>query len=105
MKGYFRSNLDHPSKIQQSKPLLPYSVDENRGGGGVAPWSKELGIDGPRSSGSTYGALIFDPILPTRPRWHKESVLLTCGGEIGPQRAGDDGATQAGFDGDEVLSQ
>jgi hypothetical protein len=42
--------------------------------------------------------------FPTRPRWYKESILLTCGDEIGSQRAGNVGAAQAGFNGDEVLS-
>jgi hypothetical protein len=47
MNSYFCSNLDHSSKIQWSKPLLPYSVNENKGGGGVAPWLvvRELGYD------------------------------------------------------------
>jgi hypothetical protein len=45
-KGYFRSNLDRPSKIQWSKLLLPYLVSENRGGVGVAAWPRvrELGF-------------------------------------------------------------
>jgi hypothetical protein len=51
-----------------------------------------------------YGALNFDLILPTRPRWYKESILLTCSDEIGSQRVGDIGAAQAGFNSDEVLS-
>jgi hypothetical protein len=37
-----------------------------------------------------------------QPRWHKESILLTCGGEIGSQRVGDDGLVWAGFNSDEV---
>jgi hypothetical protein len=38
MKSYFRSNPDHPSKIEWPTLLLPYSADKNRGGGKVAPW-------------------------------------------------------------------
>jgi hypothetical protein len=37
-KTYFHSNLDHPFKIQWFKSFLPYSDNENRGGGGVPPW-------------------------------------------------------------------
>jgi hypothetical protein len=29
-----------------------------------------------------YGALFLDVILPTQSRWHKGSILLTCGGGI-----------------------
>jgi hypothetical protein len=54
--------------------------------------------------GSPYDALVYDVILPTQPRWHKGSILLTSGCEIGPQRAGGIGAARAGFDGDEVSS-
>jgi hypothetical protein len=39
-----------------------------------------------------------------QPRWHKGSILLTCGGKIDPQRADGVGATWVGFDGEEVLS-
>jgi hypothetical protein len=65
--------------IQWPKLLLLYLIDENRGGGGVAPWSvvRELRF-------TVYDALVYDVILPMQPRWHKGSILLTCGGEIGP---------------------
>jgi hypothetical protein len=51
-----------------------------------------------------YGALIFDAILPTRARWNRGYVLLTCGGGIGSQRADDVGAACVGFNVDEDLS-
>jgi hypothetical protein len=56
------------------------------------------------SLGSPYGALFLDAILPTQPRWHKGSILLTCDDEIDPQRASGISAAQVGFDDDEVLS-
>jgi hypothetical protein len=91
MKSYFCSNPDCPSKIQRSMLLLPYSVDKDTGGGGVAPWPavRELGF--------ALQCDIFNVILPTQPRWHKGSILLTCGGEIGSQRAGDVGVAQGGL--------
>jgi hypothetical protein len=50
---------------------------------------------------SPYGALFLDVIPPT----HKGSVLLTCSGRIGSQRAGDVGAARAVFNGGGVLSR
>jgi hypothetical protein len=54
---------------------------------------------------SPYGALFLDVIPPTQSRQHKGSVLLTCSGRIGSQRAGDVGAARAVFDGGGVLSR
>jgi hypothetical protein len=44
-----------------------------------------------KSSGSHYGSLNFDQILPTRSRRHKELILQTYGKENGRGRAGDGG--------------
>jgi hypothetical protein len=96
-KGYFCSNLDGPSKIQRSGLLLPYSADETEE---VAGWRHGQQQE---SSGGHYGALIFDPILPTRSRRHKGSVLLTCSSKIGSERADVVGAARAGFNSHEVL--
>jgi hypothetical protein len=98
MKSYFCSNLDCPFKIQWYRSLLPYSVNVNWGGGRVAPWPI---VNEP---GFAYGALFYNVILPMQPRWNKGSILLTCGSEIGPLRAGSIGAARADFNGDEVLS-
>jgi hypothetical protein len=45
-KSYFCSNLDHSSKVQWPKLLLPYLADKNRGGNGMVPWPavRELGF-------------------------------------------------------------
>jgi hypothetical protein len=88
-KGYFRSNLDRPSKIQWSGLLLPFSANKLEE---VAGWRNGRWQD---SSSWHYGALIFDQILTTKSRRHKGSVLLTCGGEIGSERANDVGAAWA----------
>jgi hypothetical protein len=47
------------------------SVRRNRGGDREAPWPAQ------ESSGSHYGALNFDLILPTRSRRYKELILQT----------------------------
>jgi hypothetical protein len=47
----------------------------------------------------------LDVILPTQPRWHKGSILLTCSGEIGSPRADDIGAAWVDFNGGETLSR
>jgi hypothetical protein len=53
---------------------------------------------------SPYGTLFLDVIPPTQSRRHNRSVLLTCGGGIGSQRADGVGAARAVFDGGWVLS-
>jgi hypothetical protein len=55
------------------------------------------------SSGSHYGALNFDPILPTQSRRHKELLLLTCDDENGSHRVGSVGVVRTGFNGVEVF--
>jgi hypothetical protein len=59
----------------------------------MAPWPavRELGLALQRVMGWHHGR-------------HKESVSLTCGSEIGSQRANDVGAAWVGFNGDKVLS-
>jgi hypothetical protein len=49
--------------------------------------------------GSTmlYSASKSNPFLPTRSRQRKEPILLTCGGENGPRRAGGDGVVWPDF--------
>jgi hypothetical protein len=62
MKGYFRSNLDRPSMIQRPGLLLPYSVGETEEVAGWRHGRRQVSL------GWHYGALIFELILPTRPR-------------------------------------
>jgi hypothetical protein len=58
------------------------------------------------SSGSHYGALNFDPILPMRSRWHKELILQTYGEENGRGRVGDGGVVRSVLsDGEDGLRQ
>jgi hypothetical protein len=96
-KGYFCSNLDHSTKIQRSGWLLLHSVGETEEATGRRHGQRQ------ESSGSHYGALNFDLILPTRSRRHKEPILHTCGGENGSQRVGGIGAVQAVYNGGEVF--
>jgi hypothetical protein len=50
-----------------------------------------------------FGAPFLDVILPTQSRRHKGSILLTCGGGIGSQRASGVGVARAIFDGGGLL--
>jgi hypothetical protein len=42
-----------------------------------------------------YGTLFLSVILPTQSRWHKGSVLLTCGSGNGPQEVVDGKAARS----------
>jgi hypothetical protein len=99
MKGYFRSNLDRSTKIQRSRRLLLHSTGETNEmmGRHHSRWQE--------SSGSHYGALNFDLILPMRSRRHKEPILLTCNGENGSQGASGVDVVRVGFNDSEVFFQ
>jgi hypothetical protein len=87
------------SRSNDPDPSFPIQSMET---GEVAGWchGRWWGI-----SGLLYGALFFDVILPTQPRWHKGSILLTSGGEISSPMAGDVGAAWVDLNGDEFLSR
>jgi hypothetical protein len=90
-KSYFRSNLTAHSRSNGPNSSFPIRSTEI---GEVAGWCH--GCRWGRS-GSPYGALFFNVILPAQPGWHKGSILLTCGGEIGSLRAGEIGVARADF--------
>jgi hypothetical protein len=81
-KHYFRSNLDHSTKIQWSKRLLLHSAGETEEAMGRHHGQWQV------ISSSHYSALNFDSILPTWSRRHKKLTLLTCGDANGSQRVG-----------------
>jgi hypothetical protein len=97
MKGCFHSNLDRPSKIRWLDNFPSTSAWSNRTEppGRHGKWQESLG--------SHYGALNFGLILPTWFRWHKGSVLLTCGSGNRPHEVIDGEAARSAVGNDEGV--
>jgi hypothetical protein len=49
----------------------------------IGEWWGGTMVGGKGGRVSPYGALFLDVIPPTQSRWHKGSILLTCGSGIG----------------------
>jgi hypothetical protein len=97
MKGYFCSHPDRSTKIQRSEWLLLHSAGETEEATGRRHGQRQ------ESLGLHYGALNFDLIPPTRSRWHKELILLTCGDVNGSHSVSSVSGVRAGSNGIEVL--
>jgi hypothetical protein len=91
MKGHFHFNLHCPSKINgpDASPI-PVRSWPNRGTGRHHGW-RHGGLSAAYEAPNTTG---FDP---TWSRRLGDLILLTCGDEISPRRASDDGAAQPVF--------